>query len=193
MAYARAEGHALPGALPRPRTPVGGLIVLAIVGLTGFSFVGVEFNLRELIAGAGPIERFVARMFPPDLSVPTLTATARGILQTFQMSLLGALLGALLAIPLAAVGTADPATAGSSRRVRALGSVPYHAARFVLNVFRSIPDILWALVFVVALGLGPFPGTLALTVHSAGVLGKRSKSTAVDARAAPMTCRSKCS
>ena len=63
-------------------------------------------------------------------------------------------------------------TAGASGGERLAIAVPYHLVRFVLNVFRSVPDILWALVFVVALGLGPFPGALALAVHSAGVLGK---------------------
>lgn len=60
-------------------------------------------------------------------------------------------------------------------------AIPYHLARLALHVFRSVPDILWALVFVVA--LGPFPGTLA--VHSAGVLGKLYRETlkAVPSRA----------
>ena len=88
------------------------------------------------------------------------------------MSFLGALIGALVALPLAAIGTEATPTVGASTSDRLLRAIPYHAARFILNVFRSVPDILWALVFVVALGLGPFPGTLALAVHSAGVLGK---------------------
>jgi phosphonate transport system permease protein len=81
-------------------------------------------------------------------------------------------LGAGVAFPLAALGTQEPPTVGASRGDRFLRAVLYHLSRLVLNVFRSVPDILWALVFVVALGLGPFPGTLALAVHSAGILGK---------------------
>jgi phosphonate transport system permease protein len=78
----------------------------------------------------------------------------------------------VISVPLAALATGDASTAGASRGERLLRVVPYHVSRFVLNVSRSVPDILWALVFVVALGLGPFPGTLALAVHSAGILGK---------------------
>ncbi len=148
------------------------LVVLVILGLTGWSAWGTEFDLVELFSSTGPIERFVSGMFPPDLSVRTLQTTGRGIMETFQMSFLGALIGAVVAFPLAALGTAEVSTAGASRGERVLKTVPYHLSRFVLNVFRSVPDILWALVFVVALGLGPFPGTLALAVHSAGVLGK---------------------
>jgi len=173
MASAPAEPPIhVPPVVGRPRTPAGGLLALAVLGLTGVSVYGTEFDIVELVAGAGPIERFVAQMFPPDLSAVTLSATARGLAETFQMSFLGALLGAVIAVPLAALGTAETATVGATRRSRALAALPYHLARAVLNVFRSVPDILWALVFVVALGLGPFPGTLALAVHSAGVLGK---------------------
>jgi phosphonate transport system permease protein len=160
------------------------LVVLAILGLTGWSVSGTGFNIVELLANTGPIERFVSEMFPPDLSSATLRATAEGILETFQMSFLGALLGAAAAFPLAALAVGETPTVGASRGERLLRAVPYHLARLVLNVFRSVPDILWALVFVVALGLGPFPGTLALAVHSAGVLGKLYSETleAVPAR-----------
>jgi phosphonate transport system permease protein len=148
------------------------LVVLVILGLTGWSVAGTGFDLLELATSAGPIERFISEMFPPDLSTRTLQTTGKGILETFQMSFLGALIGAVLAFPLAALATAESSTAGASRGERLLRLVPYHLSRFILNVFRSVPDILWALVFVVALGLGPFPGTLALAVHSAGILGK---------------------
>ena len=159
------------GALPRFSWGPA-LAVLGILGLTGWSAYGAEFNLLELLGGTRPIEKFVSGMFPPDLSVKTLQTTGTGILETFQMSFLGALIGAIVASPLAALATAETSTIGSSRGERLLRLVPYHVSRFVLNVFRSVPDILWALVFVVALGLGPFPGTLALAVHSAGILGK---------------------
>ena len=148
------------------------LVVLVILGLTGWSVQGVGFDLVELVGGTGPIEKFISQMFPPDLSARTLQTAGKGILETFQMSFLGTLIGAVISVPLAAVATGDASTAGASRGERLLRVVPYHISRFVLNVFRSVPDILWALVFVVALGLGPFPGTLALAVHSAGILGK---------------------
>ena len=159
------------GAIPRFSWKTS-LVVLVILSLTGWSVLGTGFNIVELLSSAGPIERFVYEMFPPDLSLATLRTTVEGILETFQMSFLGALLGAAAAFPLAALAIGEAPTVGASRGERLLQAVPYHLARLILNVFRSVPDILWALVFVVALGLGPFPGTLALAVHSAGVLGK---------------------
>ncbi len=171
MASRPTSPPGLGGAIPRFSWPVS-LALLVILGLTGWSAYGVGFDLVELLSGGGAVERFVSEMFPPDLSAATLRATGVGILETFQMSFLGALIGAIVAFPLAALGTREAPTVGMSSVERLLAAIPYHVARFVLNVFRSVPDILWALVFVVALGLGPFPGMLALAVHSAGVLGK---------------------
>ena len=171
MASPRTEQPGIGGAVPRFSWK-GSLGLLVILGLTGYSVTGTNFNIVELIRGTGAAERFVSEMFPPDLSAATLRATGTGILETFQMSFLGALLGAIVAFPLSALGTQEISTVGASRGERLRRAVPYHLSRTVLNVFRSVPDILWALVFVVALGLGPFPGTLALAVHSAGVLGK---------------------
>ena len=171
MASPRTDHPAIGGAIPRFSWKTS-VAVLVVLGLTGYSVSGTDFDIIELLKGTGAAEGFVSEMFPPDLSAATLQATGTGILETFQMSFLGALLGAALAFPLSALGTQEIATVGASRGERLLRAVPYHLSRTLLNVFRSVPDILWALVFVVALGLGPFPGTLALTVHSAGVLGK---------------------
>ena len=182
MASPRTEGG-VGGALPRFSWKTS-LAVLVLLGLTGYSAYGVGFDLVDLLTSTGPVEKFVSEMFPPDLSAATLGQTGVGILETFQMSFLGALLGAAVAFPLGALSARQAETAGASSGERLARAVPYHLARFVLNVFRSVPDILWALVFVVALGLGPFPGTLALAVHSAGVLGKLYSETleAVPAR-----------
>ncbi len=55
---------------------------------------------------------------------------------------------------------------------RALRMLPYLAAKSALNILRTIPEMVWALIFVFLVGLGPFPGVLALGVHTGGVLGK---------------------
>jgi phosphonate transport system permease protein len=168
---ARTGGARMGGALPLFSWKTS-LMVLVVLGLTGWSFSGTEFDLVELFSSTRPMERFVSGMFPPDFSAVTLRQTGTGLMETFQMSFLGALIGAAAALPLSALATQEPSTVGASRTERLLRAIPYHAARLVINVFRSVPDILWALVFVVAVGLGPFPGTLALAVHSAGILGK---------------------
>lgn len=146
------------------------LAILVFLAATGWSVAGTNFDPIELVTSTEPVRHFVSGMFPPDFSAATLRTTLTGVLETLQMSFLGALIGALVGFPLAALGTQKEATVGASRGRRLARAILYHAARILTNVFRSVPDILWALVFVVALGLGPFPGTLALAVHSAGIL-----------------------
>src|SRR5918992_2208732 len=93
------------------------LIVLVVLGLTGWSAQGVGFDLVELVGGTGPIEKFISQMFPPDLSARTLQTAGKGILETFQMSFLGTLIGAVISVPLAAVATGDASTAGEGSPV----------------------------------------------------------------------------
>ncbi len=58
-------------------------------------------------------------------------------------------------------------------------------ARFALNVLRSVPELVWATLMVLAAGLGPFAGTLALALHTTGVLGRLFAETIENVRAAP--------
>ena len=104
--------------------------------------------------------RFVAEFFPPDSSPSFLAKAAWGALQTLAVSALGTLLavaaGGLLALP------------ASGRH----GALARHVARWVLNVLRSVPELVWAVLMVLAAGLGPFAGVLALALHTSGVLGR---------------------
>ena len=114
MASPRTEHQGIGGMVPRFSWKTS-LAVLVVLGLTGYSVAGTNFNIVELLRGTGAAERFVSEMFPPDLSGATLRATGTGILETFQMSFLGALLGAVVAFPLSALGTQEIATVGASR------------------------------------------------------------------------------
>jgi phosphonate transport system permease protein len=96
---------------------------------------------------------FIAGFFPPDLSAPWLWAVVVGIWETLAISVVGTLLavgaGLLLALP----------------KFRAPWNV-------VLNLLRSVPELVWATITALAVGLGPFAGALALALHTAGVLGR---------------------
>jgi phosphonate transport system permease protein len=80
--------------------------------------------------------------------------------ETLAMSALGTLLAALLGIMLAL-----PASGRYGSALRAV-------TRMILNSLRSVPELIWASMLLIAAGLGPFAGTLALTVHTTGVLGR---------------------
>ncbi|MCS3806126.1 phosphonate transport system permease protein [Chromobacterium alkanivorans] len=106
------------------------------------------------------LPHFAMEFLPPDFSVAALRQLGQGVVETLAMSALGTVLAALLAMPLAL-----PA-AGR------LGAAAKRATRLLLNALRGIPDLLWAALAVLALGLGPAAGVLALAMHTAGVLGR---------------------
>ncbi len=123
------------------------------------------------------VARFVRGMFPPDLSPAFLRFLAVPVVETIQISIAGTALAVLIGLPLGLLATSTLTWSGvlhERRRAsaRALGFVPYAGARALLSVFRSIPEFVWAFMFVRAVGLGPFPGVLALGFHTGGVLGK---------------------
>lgn len=136
----------------------GAALLLAIVA--SFAWLDIDFGAlfsRESAAGMG---EFAAAFFPPDLTPDFLRRTALGSLQTFAVAAVGTLLAAVFGILFAL-----PA-AGR------LGSAARPLARFALNLLRSVPELVWATLMVLAAGLGPFAGTLALMLHTIGVLGR---------------------
>ena len=102
---------------------------------------------------------FVRRMVPPDLAV--LPAALKGAVGTIEIALLGTGLAAALAVPLgflSARNVAPPAI--------------YYGVRTALNFFRSIDTLVYALLFVAAVGLGPFAGVLGIAFHTWGSTAK---------------------
>lgn len=148
--------------LPRTARGWATLLATAFLGLAllQWSATGAQLSWGELAAGLPQIADFLGRTVPPDLAiVERLVAPA---LETVQIAIWGTLLGVLPAIPLAFL---------AARNLQRRGWI-YGATRQFLNVTRSINELILALVFVSAVGLGPFPGVLALALHGAGMLGK---------------------
>ncbi|WP_150105438.1 phosphonate ABC transporter, permease protein PhnE [Leptothrix cholodnii] len=137
-----------------------GLIVLVLA-----SFVSLDLQWAQFFSldAARSMGRFVGEFFPPDLSAPFLRKVATGTLETLAMSALGTILaaaaGLLLALPASRLHAADPAYARAPTRL-------------LLNALRSIPELVWAALLLISAGLGPLAGTLALALHTSGVLGR---------------------
>ena len=135
------------------------LAVLALI-VASFAYLGLGFGALFSAESLRYMGKFVAEFFPPDLSPDFVRKVGYGALQTLAVSALGTLLaalaGAVLALP--ASGRA--------------GSVARQIARFALNFLRSVPELVWAAVMVLAAGIGPFAGVLALALHTTGVLGR---------------------
>ena len=113
----------------------------------------------RLVRGVPWLLDFVRRMLPPDLRV--LPAALAGAVTTVEIALLGTAVAAVLALPLGFV---------SARNVAA--PPLFHAARAALNFLRSVDTLVYALVFVAAVGLGPFPGVLAVIAYTTTSLAK---------------------
>jgi phosphonate transport system permease protein len=132
-------------------------------------FVGlVVFGWLLWDTGADPVRLargmpwildFLRRMMPPDLQV--LPSTLAGALTTVEIALLGTAVAAVLALPLGFL---------SARNVAP--PPVFYPARVVLNLFRSVDTLVYALVFVAAVGLGPFPGVLAVVAYTTTSLAK---------------------
>lgn len=159
----------------------------------GCSLYAVGFlNGALLDAGVGArVARFVGRMYPPDLSPDFLLGLARPLCQTIGISvvgtLLGVALGAALALPATSTLMFAPRDAGGRRGAAGLAArwLAHQTARLVLTLLRAIPELVWVLVCILAVGLGPFAGTLAIGLHTGGVLGKLYAETLEEVPARP--------
>jgi len=135
---------------------------LALV-LASFWTLDLQWSQFVSLAALRSMGRFMGEFFPPDASPEFLAKVVRGTWETLAMSALGTLLaagaGVLLAVP------ASRMHAGDAARLRTL-------TRLLLNALRAVPELVWAALLLMAAGLGPFAGTLALAVHTSGVLGR---------------------
>jgi len=138
------------------------LTLLIVFSITMSSFIYLSLNPANLftLEAMKNMAGFIGRFFPPDLSSDFLEKIGYGVLQTLAISALATLIAATISI-----GLALPV---SGR----LGSLAKGCTRFICNFLRSVPELVWAALMVLAVGLGPFAGTLALTLHTTGVLGR---------------------
>jgi phosphonate transport system permease protein len=113
----------------------------------------------RLARGVPWIFEFVRRMLPPDVQV--LPSALAGAVTTVEIALLGTSVAAALALPLGFLSARNVAPP----RV-------FYPARAVLNLFRSVDTLVYALIFVAAVGLGPFPGVLAVVAYTTTSLAK---------------------
>ncbi|MFQ5850439.1 MAG: phosphonate ABC transporter, permease protein PhnE [Candidatus Binatia bacterium] len=162
-------------------TPWTYVLIASLVLLLLWSYQGSDIHLAQLFSreGAGQIFAYIQKLFPPDSSKAVLIEALRGAMETFAISFMGTLLAVVIALSLVFFASRNLVYSGLLYDMepiggwsRALRRIPYLCAKGVLNFLRTVPEMLWALVFVFLVGLGPFPGVLALGVHTGGVLGK---------------------
>lgn len=139
--------------------------VLGVLLLVGLSFWTLDLQWAQFLSpqAFAKMGQFLGELLPPETSPVFLRKLLAAALETLAMSALGTLLAVLLglalALPASKTYDCDPA------RWRSL-------TRLLLNALRSVPELIWATLLLIAAGLGPFAGTLALALHTAGVLGR---------------------
>jgi phosphonate transport system permease protein len=134
-----------------------GLLLLVLTSFISLPLKWSEFFSREAMRTS--IE-FLHGFAPPELASNFLKKIGIATFETLSMSAIGTLIAAFFGLLL---GLPASGRFGLAARV---------ATRSVLNVLRSIPELVWASVLLIAAGLGPFAGTLALALHTVGVLGR---------------------
>jgi phosphonate transport system permease protein len=151
------------------------LFVCGLAALVFASFMTLDLDFAALVApgSLARLAEFLPGFTPPDVSPAFLHKVLVGALETLAMSAIGSVLAMGLGLVLALPASLKTSVAGSAgNRLLKLAWVAREASRLLLNVLRSIPELVWAVLLVIAAGLGPFPGTLALAIHTAGVLGR---------------------
>jgi phosphonate transport system permease protein len=158
---------------PLARRRLGALLIALVVLWP--MLVIAEFKPQALLApdSLRVMGGFLAAFLPPALSAEFLGLLARATLETLAMATAGVALAFVLAVPLAfAVTQALSISRIGPGPGRWRGQAVRTAARGVLTLLRAIPEVVWALVLVRALGLGPAAGVLALAITYGGMLGK---------------------
>ncbi|MBN8944179.1 MAG: phosphonate ABC transporter, permease protein PhnE [Rhizobiales bacterium] len=146
----------------RHRARVVGIIV-ALTALLVFGLVQLEFSLPKLLLGLGKLAEFLWRMIPPSTGGwSKFLIYLHALAETVAIAFLGVMAAALLAFPFGFL---------AAKNVIPNAVVHFLSRRF-LDTIRGVDELIWALIWVSVVGLGPFAGVLALVTANFGVFGK---------------------
>ena len=160
----------MPGDVPSSREPSrlagSGALRFALLVAVGAVIVSSVYQVGpspdRLLAGAPRMANLVGRMLPPDVTPSFLSRVAGQLLETLQIAIAGTFIGIVLSLPVAWLS--------------ARGVTPFPKLAVVLkglvSFFRTVPDLVWALVFVATVGLGAVAGTMTIIVDTIGFCGR---------------------
>ncbi|HEY8566712.1 MAG TPA: phosphonate ABC transporter, permease protein PhnE [Beijerinckiaceae bacterium] len=138
-------------------------VVAGLVGLAVFAIWRLDFSLARFLAGFGRLGSFVPLMLPPDPgSWSKALLFLHALAETVAIAFLGTLLAALLALPLGLLAA----------RNATINRLVQFASRRFLDAIRGADALIWALIWINVVGLGPFAGVLAVMTADIGAFGK---------------------
>jgi phosphonate transport system permease protein len=149
----------VPPRFGRP-SPLAFVVLAATLAFLVHGLTISELTPARFVGGLNELVTFLSKAFPPSLE--RMGTVARSTLETFEMAVVGTVIGAILSLPLALL---------AARNTSPHAAV-YGLFRALITFLRAVPDLVWGLVFVVAVGLGPAAGILAITVDVIGLCGR---------------------
>ena len=172
-----STAHAAINAVPARRDPAwSGRVfwMLASLVLLWPMLVLTEFKPWVLFEPGSlkPTLKFIGDFFPPKIEGEFLLLVAKETWRTVAIATAGIALALVLAIPLALLSVRVLSVSALAGRMDTLPSVLRTAMRWVMILLRSVPELIWALVFVRVVGLGPTAGVIAIALTYGGMLGK---------------------
>jgi phosphonate transport system permease protein len=159
------------------------MVILVLAYLVIQSWISTGMNFSALIKGWGDLVSYIkgdptivnSGFFPPSLGKESLVTYFWAMIETVEMAIVALFISLIIAVPLsytASRNILEILIPGEKIYHRILRKIIYTFGQLVANIFRSINELVWALIFVSAVGLGPMAGILALAFHTTGVLSK---------------------
>lgn len=186
--------HLFRRALLGEPTPARRWFGWGVVGFFAVALAAGAWSMRPALSrlftgeAALHLRGFLGGFWPPAVSPDYLSLVGSKLAETLAISVAATALGAIgafvLCVPATRAGTFQ--LARPARLLAWVLRAAFVSSRSILNLLRSVPEVLWALLLIVAVGLGPFPGTLALALHTGGVLGKLYAETLEETDAEPV-------
>jgi phosphonate transport system permease protein len=161
-----------------PRASISAAQFALLVAVGAFVLVSlgeVAPSFERLADGLPRMAKLIGRMLPPDTEPAFLARVGWRILETFQIAFVGTVIGIILSLPIAWV---------SARQLSPVGPLRY-LFKALVSLARTVPDLVWALLFVSAVGLGAIAGTMTIIVDTVGFCGRFFAEAMEDAEAEP--------
>jgi phosphonate transport system permease protein len=149
--------------------------ILFILVLYSIKITVIEDTDWERIGSLGMVAKAVGRFLPPDLSV--VKYLFKPTIETFMIACLGTMLAVILSLPVIWLG---------AHNITPFFAVTYPLGRVLMTLSRSVNEIVWALIFVSVVGLGAFPGILAVAMRSVGFVAKTTAEAIEDVNTRPI-------
>ena len=164
---------------PPARLEPGGALRFALLmggaALVVAMMVPVTPSPERLAGGIPRLGSLLGRMWPPETDPGFLARMGWRLVETLQIALAGTVLGVILSLPVAWL---------AARRLTPLPRATF-AFKALISLFRTVPDLVWALIFVVTVGLGAVAGTMTILVDTVGFCGRFFAEAMEDADPAP--------